>query len=81
MLIIIIQVHSKNIFLILTKTMQIYSLAIHVKYFLKKINSWWLGKNIYIMNNIFCYNTLIADLLRRTKKVIYSTITSVSAIN
>ena len=46
--------------LILTKTIQVYSLAILMKYFLKENSqcSGWFSNNIYMMNNNFCLVTL-----------------------
>ena len=38
----------------LSKTIQMYSLAILRKYSLKENNSGWFSNNIYIMNNRFC---------------------------
>ena len=49
------------IFLLLTKTVQLYSLAIIMIYFLQENNLpelGWFGYNVYMMNSTFCSITL-----------------------
>ena len=62
-------------FLSLTKTIWMYSLAIIMKYFLQEIKLfevWWFSNNIYLTNNVFfCYYNVLCGIWYRVNYLKY----------